>query len=146
MMDTGGNDMKSVLIALVLLFALAAPACGEWVEGSFEVPSFAIESPSDEWTKQDTCWQLFLTGLIAFDLYQTDLAVKNGGSENGPFTFILGEYPSSCTCFVGALLAAGTNYYIARILPQPYRRLFQLGIIGMESYFIKISWGTTLVF
>jgi hypothetical protein len=28
MMDTGGNDMKSALIALVLLFALAAPACG----------------------------------------------------------------------------------------------------------------------
>jgi hypothetical protein len=134
MIDTGGNDMKSVLIALVLVFALAAPACGEWVEGEFEIPSFmSMESIDNPATLR-----LVANALFIIDWGQTRYAAHPPHlyKEANP---ILGPNPSDSeitTYFLGVMMLYNLAYYV---LPEKWFRTYSWLVIGSESFCVAVN-------
>ena len=89
------------------------------------------------WTKEDTYRQGAATALLAIEWVQTkDLGNRynEGYFETNPG---LGKYPSQDEidqCF--AMVALG-SLGIAYILPDPYRKYFQVFYIGYESNQIR---------
>lgn len=104
---------------------------------------------SDEWTKEDTKWQLVSTALQIIDAGQTaDIRNHDDIHEAMPLTReVIGKNPSrteTALFFTGMI---GLNYGIARMLPAPYRRyyqgariMFNTGLIA-HNYSIGLRWG-----
>jgi len=109
------TNKSTQLFAAILAFMLFTPA-------------------ANAWTKQDTMWETaYLTAHVA-DWGQTRDIAKHC-SSTGKYqesNALLGECPSAQMVnayFVGtALLHTG----VAHMLPRKYRRMFQVGTLGMQ--------------
>lgn len=91
----------------------------------------------NRWTVADTLFEAATLGLIAADWYQTRTFRADGREEQNP---ILGRYPSRAR--VNALIGAAMlgHPIAARLLPQPWRRIFQSATIAGEGYAVGANW------
>ena len=104
--------MKSAIIVMLLVSIATTATAG------------------DRWTNTDTAFQVAFTTLNVVDWLQTRQISKHPERwhENNP---ILGKHPSLLkvdSYFIGSMLI---NTAIPILLNQPYRRLWQLGSIGI---------------
>jgi len=119
--------MKKILIVAFLVAPLIANA----------------EDSKWKWTKMDTVFQAASIVSIAADWNQTRQIAKNPTLyyEDGVAEAFLGRHPSVSGVnwyFAGSMIL---NTAIARTLPNPYRRMFQIGTIGYEAYWINHNYG-----
>ncbi len=92
----------------------------------------AAEDPA-RWTATDTALQVAFGALLLTDWAQTrnTLARTPGGMPEG--NPLLGAHPSELRLdgyFLGALLLHTT---VARLLPHPWRTVWQIGWVGAEG-------------
>ncbi len=120
-----------------------APSCAKpsicgWQRGSSArtaaVAAILLFAPgdvrSDEWTATDTALQASFTALVAIDWLQTRVALREPRFvETNP---LLGARPSAVRLNLATLGAVVAHAGIARLLPQPYRRIWQSIGIGIE--------------
>ena len=119
--------MKKFLVVAFLLVPLAVNA----------------EDSKWEWTKTDTAFQTASILTLAADWNQTRQIAKNPKLyyEDGVAEVVLGRHPSVNGVnwyFAGSMIL---NTAIARMLPNPYRRMFQTGTIIYEAYWINHNYG-----
>ena len=113
--------MKKILIIVGLILMFANP-----------VLAF------DEWTKEDTAYQLTLTSLLLIDWAQTREIVKDPSRrETNPF---LGSNPSMEQVNTLIPLSILGHYIISTILPQEYRRTWQNIWIGVELHSVSYNY------
>jgi len=89
-----------------------------------------LVSCGGSWTKEDTALQLTYTVLHVADWNQTLQIVDSEDHEET--NVILGRHPSKDEVniyFASTLMA---HYYVAHILPKPYRSYWQMVWIGIE--------------
>jgi hypothetical protein len=97
--------------------------------------ALAVAAPTparaDGWTRIDTALELGLVGLSVTDFAQTSwfLSHRPLAYETNP---LLGRHPSRARIATFGAVALSSHAIVARLLPQPYRRLWQLAAIGME--------------
>jgi hypothetical protein len=118
--------MTSILLAAMLSITLPEPA---------------------PWTTTDTHFQLALVALGLADVMQTryflDMRYLPDGREILPIEEqnpLLGKHPSGpmlYTALAGVLIG---HFVIARALPQPWRRIWQVSAIGIET--CVVGWNT----
>jgi hypothetical protein len=110
---TGRSALRLAAVAAALALALPAPARGEG------------------WTRTDTAFELGLVALSITDFGQTSwfLSHRPRAYETNP---LLGRHPSRSRVAAFGAVALGSHAVVARLLPQPYRRLWQLAGIGVE--------------
>jgi hypothetical protein len=95
---------------------------------------FIISPAAHAWSQQDTIWETAYLAAHVADWGQTrDIAKQCASSGNyKESNTLLGECPSGDAVnayFLGtALLHAGA----AHMLPRKYRRMFQVGTLGMQ--------------
>lgn len=91
----------------------------------------AAPARASEWTAKDTVIEAAGATLHLLDLSQTlRISADPRFVEHNP---ILGQRPAASavtTYFVGTLLLHAA---VARVLPQPYRTMWQLAWIGVEG-------------
>ena len=94
----------------------------------------------ESWTDQDTISSLTYVSLFAIDWLQTRTLAQNnwddGYHEAYPF---LGIAPSVSSIDTYSLAAIGLNTVKARLLPNPYRRIWQTHLIISEGETITKS-------
>lgn len=91
--------------------------------------ALALAGPGDDWTAEDTGFQIAMTALIAVDWMQTADFRADGAPEWNP---LLGRKPSPQRVNLaigGAILG---SWALAYVLPPPYRRIFQAVVITAE--------------
>jgi hypothetical protein len=95
--------------------------------------ALAVAAPAraDEWTRTDTVLELGLVALSVTDFGQTSWFLSNRphAYETNP---LLGRHPSRARVATFGALGLASHLAVARLLPQPYRRLWQLAGIGVE--------------
>jgi hypothetical protein len=110
--------MWKVVLLVVIMMMVASPAYG-----------------FDEWTKEDTYWQLGVLASQIIDWGQTREIVANPNfNETNP---TLGSSPTLeevnryfAACVVG-------NYTLSRILPKNWRRTWQVSSVAFQFHYIK---------
>ena len=112
---------------------------------TFLVVPFAVhaEESNRKWSKIDRVFQATSILAIAADWNQTRQIAKNPKLyyENGVAEVVLGRHPSLSRVnwyFAGSMIL---NTAIAYALPNPYRRMFQIGSIVYEAYWINNNYG-----
>jgi hypothetical protein len=116
--------MKRLVVCLVLLLLVASPAIGIELD---KLPQF-------HWTEEDTYWQIGVLVTQIIDWGQTrEIAVNPKYYETNP---VIGKYPTLqevdkyfIACIVG-------NYLISKVLPNNWRRKWQIGSMLFQTYFI----------
>lgn len=91
---------------------------------------FSVAANAEPWTVRDTALETTGAALHLLDWSQTLYGVRQGFSESNP---ILGRHPTEGAVyayFAGTLLA---HVVIARLLPQPWRGVWQGLWIGIEA-------------
>ena len=119
--------MKRYIVVAVLLVSSAANASElDW-----------------KWTKTDTALQVTWTAMHLLDWSQTrKIAIEpNRYYEQNP---ILGKHPSvgEVDLYMGA--STMVNLAIARALPNPYRRYFQMLSIGVTGACVTMNFNIGL--
>jgi hypothetical protein len=91
---------------------------------------------ADEWTRADTAFEVTYAVLHVADWRQTVDLVRNHPDrhETNP---ILGSHPSQAKVDGYFLAALGGHVLVARVLPMPYRRLWQCAWIGIEGTYVR---------
>jgi hypothetical protein len=105
---------------------------------------WASPAAAEEWTSVDTAVQAAVTLTLAVDYLQTR-AIIDDGIEANPVMGNRGErLPAEVYFPVVAVAHAG----LARLLPQPYRRMSQVALIGLQSYIVhrNLSYGYIISF
>lgn len=107
----------------------------------------ASTARADEWTPADTAFQLAYTAAHVADYGQTlDIADKCGRVwPDGVFhpknphelNPVLGRCPARGKVHAYMLSTLVAHVVVARLLPQPYRRLWQVGGLGVEVYWAQ---------
>jgi len=110
---------KTKIVLLSLLLAFSAPS-------------------AHAWTDKDTFWEtLYLSAHVA-DWGQTrDIAAQCSEGYYYETNPVLGKCPTAQwvnTYFLGTALLHAS---VAQMLPSKYRRLFQVGTLGMELNYIN---------
>ena len=106
------NKVIFLLVAMVLPFASRA-------------------SDGRAWTKTDTAFEATFLLTLALDYGQTRTWISNPNvHEVNP---ILGREPSAGKVRVYFLACAVGHVAVARLLPNPYRRIWQAVWIGVEG-------------
>jgi len=102
------------------------------------ISTLLISTAANAWSKKDTYWQTaYLVTHIA-DWGQTlDIASQCNGGNYYETNVVMGKCPSSQTVNTYFLATALLHYSIAHSLPPKYRRMFQVGTIGMELSYIS---------
>jgi len=144
--------MKRLVVCLVLLLLVASPAIGieldklpqfhyeieviknEPAQNNIEPEKQGFWASCDPWTKEDTYWQIGVLVTQIIDWGQTrEIAVNPKYYETNP---ILGKYPTLqevdryfIACIVG-------YYLISKVLPNNWRRKWQIGSMLFQTYFI----------
>jgi len=93
----------------------------------------------DEWTTEDTKWQMGVTTMLAIDA-ETTSRIQYCATcyESGPIArYALGSQPSTSDTIMYFATNAIANYLIARSLPREWRRAWQVWEIGAHGYAIK---------
>jgi len=119
--------MKTILAVLILLLSSAANATElDW-----------------KWTKTDTAIQATWTAMHVIDWSQTRKIAKE------PYRYyelnpILGKHPSvgEVDLYMGA--STLVNFAVARVLPKPYRRYFQMLSIGVTGACVTMNFNIGL--
>jgi hypothetical protein len=116
-------QMKKFLVVAFLVVPLVANA----------------EYSKRKWTRTDTAFQAASIVALAADWNQTRQIAKSPQIyyEDGVAEAVLGRHPSVSEAnwyFAGSMIL---NTAIAYALPNPYRRLFQVGTIVYEAYWIN---------
>ena len=111
------TTMNRRLFAMMLFF---------WIRSALAAPPF---------TKTDWAYQAAATASMAADWSQTRQAARSGRYvELNP---VLGPHPSAAEInefFIGSAIV---NAAIARMLPPPWRRAWQVGTIGLELVVVR---------
>lgn len=111
------------------------------------VPASCQAYSPDPWTTADTKREFGFVALTAFDIFQTDLTIKNEGKEINPLVVaIVGEYPDS-----NDLVALGIGWSlfhatVSRLLPAKMRKAWQHVTFALTLRDVGISYGTKLIF
>jgi hypothetical protein len=113
--------VKKVTLSFVLFFALSM-----------------LSTMANAWSKKDTYWEAaYLTTHLA-DWGQTlDIASQCGSGEYYETNPVMGKCPSAQTVNAYFIATALMHYGAAHMLPPKYRRMFQMGTIGMELSYIS---------
>jgi hypothetical protein len=113
--------MKKLIIVVTVIFCLI---------------NSQTASAFDEWTEEDTKYQLVYSLVTFVDLKQTRQVARNPDKfvEYNPF---LGESPSEGDVNVYITSIILGNAAVAYILPQKYRRIWQMFWIGYECNTIE---------
>jgi len=104
----------------------------------------------DRWTWQDTAWEAGYFGLALLDWRQTIyIASPHGvnfpapGSTYWPPAYphheinpVLGSHPSIGRVTTYFALTSAAHLGIALALPNPWRRCFQVGTVGLEGFMV----------
>ncbi len=87
---------------------------------------------ASEWTRTDSAFELGLVALSVTDFGQTSWFLSNRpySYETNP---LLGRHPSRSKVATFGVVGLGSHFLVALALPQPYRRLWQLVAIGVET-------------
>ena len=97
----------------------------------------ALHAPAaraDKWTKTDTAVEAACAGLLIADWGQT---LDRRYEESNP---ILGKRPTEAAVTGYFLGVITLHLAIARVLPRPWRTLFQGTTIGVEGHSIYANW------
>jgi hypothetical protein len=90
------------------------------------------------WTTADTVFETAVAASVALDLAQTSALLHRGGMhETNP---ILGRRPSDGSLMLYGGACAVLHAGIARLLPYPYRRVWQVAWVGIEAVQIRDNW------
>lgn len=89
----------------------------------------------DEWTRDDTAWQVIYTGVMAADVYaaaqiQHHPNIVETGLVAEAF---MGANPSSSDALLYGVTLGFSNWLISRALPEGLRRYWQLGNIALHA-------------
>ncbi|HFE37957.1 MAG TPA: hypothetical protein ENK06_06005 [Gammaproteobacteria bacterium] len=98
---------------------------------------FCASSAANAWSKKDTYWQsaYFLTHLA--DWGQTlDIANQCSSGSYYETNPVMGKCPSAQTVNAYFAATALIHYGVAHMLPPKYRRMFQIGTMGMQLSYI----------
>lgn len=89
----------------------------------------------DPWTKDDTAWQVIYTAALMTDAYQTTLIQDHPNiEESGAIARdILGANPGTGETWLYFTTVGITNWFIARALPEGWRRIWQVGNIARHG-------------
>lgn len=112
-MKTGG--------ILIILLLITSP-----------VYSWSLDQ-ADPWTKTDITLEIIDLGLKFMDAKQTHDIVSRQNEGYYETNFILGEHPSHGEVNAYFATTAIGHILIAHILPQPYRRYWQILWIGVSG-------------
>jgi len=98
---------------------------------------FLASTSANAWSKKDTYWEAaYLTTHLA-DWGQTlDIARQCESGTYYETNPVMGKCPSAQTVNAYFLATALLHYGAAHMLPPKYRRMFQIGTIGMELSYI----------
>lgn len=83
-----------------------------------------------EWTPEDTRREVIVVGLVLADVGSTFAQLDRGGYERNP---LIGKFPSTARLLASATAATVVHALTARILPRPYREVWQVGIAVAEG-------------
>lgn len=110
-----GNAIMRALASLAIVLALSSPC-----------------HALDEWTSDDTAWEVTYATLHIIDWGQTRHIAKNPElfHENNP---ILGKHPSVGKVNTFLALTLAGHVAVARLLPKKARRVWQVVWIGVEA-------------
>jgi len=100
---------------------------------------------ADEWSGKDTAWEATCLVLMMADWAQTSNMVHRGflldGKEVNEINPILGRRPDSQKVDLYFASAILTHVGMSYLLPNPYRRYFQMGTVGLELFIIGNNYG-----
>lgn len=96
------------------------------------------------WTATDTAVEAAMAVALAADCLQTEQNFRRGGWDRNPLDSHLRRFRVRPRLyFSGALLLhAG----VARVLPQPWRLVFQGATLGVEGHAVWANWQVGLRF
>lgn len=99
-----------------------------------------LPEPEDDrwrWTTGDTVREVAVLVLIAVDWRQTRAFRADGLPEMNP---VLGRYPSRARVnrLIGSAMVA--HPVVARLLPRPWRQVFQVVTLAGESAAVGSNW------
>lgn len=107
---------------------------------SGSTPARTTSPWSWEWTWVDTTLELTYASVQFIDWMQTRYFLQNPVQRVGPYTVIhregnpiLGPNPSRAELAVWNIAALAAHAAIARALPNPLRRIWQVAWIGIEG-------------
>ena len=95
---------------------------------------FSTEAQADEWTTTDTVVESGCIALFWVDWRQT---LDRRYQESNP---ILGSRPSRAAVDIYFLAVISTQVVAARLLPSPWRHVFQGITIGIEGRSVFNNW------
>ncbi len=123
--------MKKIMVLLFLLL-MVIPVFAE----TENIPSANVWP--EKITVLDISLQLSFTAVALADTFQTYCALHHGGfQEMNP---ILGHHPTDFELFTLSGSAIIIHTFIAYLLPQPWRFLWQMVWISVESYMVINNW------
>ncbi len=94
----------------------------------------SIEARADEWTTTDTIVE---AGCIALFVIDWGQSLDRRYQESNP---ILGSHPSHMAVDGYFLTVIGTQLFLARLLPSPWRSVFQGVVLGVEGRSVVNNW------
>ena len=94
----------------------------------------------DLWTEEDSTYFRVYAATSIVDTYTTIQSLKRPDLiEKNPIVYnVVGERPDNGTLVVGTAIIIGTNYLIARALPDKYRRKY-LAVWASSHTYLAIS-------
>jgi hypothetical protein len=89
---------------------------------------------ADEWTATDTMAEVGCVGLLVIDWSQSlDRRFRESNS-------LLPAEPNRTAVTTYFLVVISTQLLVARLLPNPWRRIFQVVVIGVEAHSVAHNW------
>ena len=88
---------------------------------------------ADDWTASDTAAEVAFVAVLALDMAQTATDIGPGCRETNP---ILGQCPTRSEVLAYGVASAAMHLAVARALPRPYRRIWQVVWVGVEAGYV----------
>jgi hypothetical protein len=105
--------------------------------------SLSSVAKADEWTRSDTALQLAGGALMVADYLQTRqitrAPIMPDHYESNPI-LRTGKGGLGLSPELYFLSAAGTHTMVALVLPKPWRRVAQVGLIAFQSWVVGSNW------
>ena len=99
---------------------------------------FFVSAQVHAWSKKDTYWQAAYLATHIADWGQTlDISSQCESGHYYETNVIMGRCPNAQTVNTYFIATALLHYGVAHALPPKYRRMFQMGTIGMELSYVS---------
>lgn len=118
--------------ARALADALGGRSAPQVIDPPPEDPRPSAED-SRAWSTTDKALQAAFTAAALTDWVQTHTGIIPKGSGFEEANPLLGKHPSPVKLALGAGGATLAHALVSHYLPQPYRRIWQLGGLGVEA-------------